>query len=93
MGRRNKDNLVYVARNAKQDGTAFVRRMWVAGDNVRPDDTVLENAQNVRPYRYSAKPEDTAVHDKPAAKRPRNNVKLSRTEAAVLAFFLSLQKD
>lgn len=47
-------SLVYVRRMVRAGDAEVPRSMWVAGDNVKPDDTVLVNAHNVRPYRYDS---------------------------------------
>ncbi len=53
--RRDLSKLVYVERRVMQMGKEVTRRMWVAGDNVRPDDLVVAGASNIRPYKYAAK--------------------------------------
>lgn len=76
--RQNREYLVLVERNLSGSGLRGTRRkMWVVGDNVRPDDVVLANSHNVRPYRYAGLGEK-----KRAAATERTPLEWSGREAA-----------
>lgn len=88
--KRDTSHLVRVERHILWQGRSSTRKIWVAGDNVRPDDKVLENAHNVRPYRYA----DTKTEEVTTSpyKPPRGpNVDAAHYRKAAALFLQILQ--
>lgn len=85
---RDKDKLVYVERHLHTEKCDYTRAMWVAGDNVRPDDKVLRNEQNVRPYRYAKENKERPKYKPPVG--PNTGAAHFRHAAALFAQVLKI---
>lgn len=81
----NTEHLVRVERRIRRNGKEQLRRLWVAGDNVRPDDKVIANAHNVQTYKYIDEKEEPSAYRPPAGAAAG-----SRSQRRLAAFFMEI---
>lgn len=63
--KRNVDDLVLVERTKRRGDVEYVQRHWIKGEYVRPDDIVILNGQNVKPYWYAKREREPKPYKPP----------------------------